>query len=101
MRAGATGPARVASYELMQRFARDPLLALCAVATILFLILFIVYPQVKVVIAPALQGYQTFFASGPNWLRATQNSLTVMLLSTTSAVILGFVYAYAMVLSQM
>ena len=34
-------------------------------------------------------------------LVTTQNSLTVMLLSTTTAVLLGFVYAYAMVYSRM
>jgi iron(III) transport system permease protein len=85
----------------MKRIARDPLLATCALATVLLLVLFIVYPQVKVALAPGAQGYQTFFASGPNWTRATQNSLTIMLLSTTTAVLLGFVYAYAMVFSEM
>ena len=38
---------------------------------------------------------------GPNWLRATQNSLWVMTFSTTTAVLLGFVYAYAMVYCRM
>ena len=62
---------------------------------------FIVLPQIQVVLVPGLNGYLAFFREGPNWLRATQNSLTVMVLSTTTAVALGFVYAYAMVYSRM
>src|SRR5207248_1552725 len=62
---------------------------------------FIVLPQVQVVLVPGIQGYLDFFREGPNWLNATRNSITVMLLSTTTAVLLGFVYAYAMVYSDM
>src|SRR5712691_8083304 len=62
---------------------------------------FIVLPQVQVVIVPGIDGYLAFFREGPNWLNATRNSITVMLLSTTTAVLLGFVYAYAMVYSHM
>src|SRR5438552_16532727 len=62
---------------------------------------FIVLPQVQVVIVPGFAGYVAFFTEGPNWLNATRNSITVMLLSTTTAVLLGFVYAYAMVYSHM
>src|SRR6266498_1560252 len=68
---------------------------------LLLMALFIVLPQVNVVLVPGLDGYVAFFREGPNWLRATQNSLTVMVLSTTTAVALGFVYAYAMVYSHM
>jgi iron(III) transport system permease protein len=50
---------------------------------------------------PGISGYEAFFRQGPNWIRATQNSLWVMAFSTTTAVLLGFVYAYAMVYSQM
>src|SRR5216684_5093173 len=62
---------------------------------------FIVLPQVQVVLVPGLDGYVAFFREGPNWGRATLNSLTVMLLSTSTAVLLGFVYAYSMVYSRM
>src|SRR5260370_3634917 len=62
---------------------------------------FIVLPQVQVVLVPGLVGYGAFVREGPNWLNAPRNSITVMLLSTTTAVLLGFVYAYAMVYSHM
>jgi iron(III) transport system permease protein len=62
---------------------------------------FIVLPQVNVVLVPGLGGYRDFFEDGPNWVAATINSLRIMLFSTTTAVILGFAYAYAMVYSRM
>src|SRR5438094_7497530 len=68
---------------------------------LLLMAVFIVLPQVQVVIVPGLDGYAAFFREGPNWLNATRNSITVMLLSTTTAVLLGFVYAYSMVYSHM
>jgi len=65
------------------------------------MVLFIVMPQVQVFAVPGLDGYAAFFREGPNWVRATQNSLITMVLGTTTAVLLGFVYAYAMVSSNM
>src|SRR6476646_5461903 len=63
--------------------------------------MFIVLPQVNVLLVHGLGGYQDFFENGPNWVAATINSLRIMVLSTTTAVILGFAYAYAMVYSRM
>jgi iron(III) transport system permease protein len=82
-------------------FLREPSLGLTALAMLLLMALFIVLPQINVVVVPGLQGYVRFFQEGPNWLNATRNSITVMVLSTTTAVALGFVYAYAMVYSRM
>src|ERR1700716_1856758 len=62
---------------------------------------FIVLPEVQVVLVPGLEGYLAFFREGPNWVNATRNSIVVMLLGTTTAVLLGFLYAYAMVYSHM
>src|SRR5512141_1335504 len=61
---------------------------------------FIIYPQVQVVLVPGPQCYFDFLAGGM-WIRPLQNSLQVMVLSTTTAVILGFIYAYSMVYSRM
>jgi iron(III) transport system permease protein len=85
----------------MRIFAREPGLGLVALLLVGLMALFVVFPQVQVVLVPGLKGYETFFREGPNWVRATQNSLLVMVLSTTTAVTLGFVYAYAMVYSRM
>ena len=85
----------------MKVFVREPALGLVTLAMLLLMVQFIIVPQLQVVLAPGAQGYVSFFREGPNWVRATQNSLTVMVLSTTTAVLLGFVYAYAMVYSRM
>ncbi|MCC7368702.1 MAG: iron ABC transporter permease [Chloroflexi bacterium] len=85
----------------MKVFIREPALGLTALVLVGLMIAFIIIPQVQVVLAPGLKGYEAFFREGPNWIRATQNSLWVMLYSTTTAVVLGFIYAYAMVYSRM
>ena len=85
----------------MKTLVREPALGLTLLVLTGLMALFIVFPQVHVVLVPGLEGYQAFFREGPNWVRATQNSLLVMLLSTTTAVTLGFVYAYAIVYSRM
>src|SRR5690242_17646425 len=85
----------------MRVFTREPTLGLTALAMVALMAVFIVLPQLQVVLVPGLDGYLRFFSEGPNWLAATRNSISVMLLSTTTAVILGFVYAYAMVYSDM
>jgi iron(III) transport system permease protein len=82
-------------------FTREPALGLTALLLVGLMAMFIVFPLVQVVLVPGLPGYEAFFREGPNWVRATQNSLAVMLLSTTTAVALGFAYAYAMVYSRM
>src|SRR6266581_7050303 len=85
----------------MKVFTREPALGLTALLLVGLLAVFVVFPLAQVAIVPGPEGYQAFFSEGPNWLRAIQNSLTVMPLSTTTAVLLGFIYAYAMVYSHM
>src|SRR5919205_781668 len=85
----------------MRVFVREPSLGLVTLGMVGLMGVFIVLPQLLVVLAPGLKGYETFFKEGPNWVRATQNSLTVMLLSTTTAVLLGFVYAFGMTRAEM
>jgi iron(III) transport system permease protein len=83
----------------MRSLQREPGLLLALLAVIALVAVFIVYPQLRVVITPGT-GYVDFLTGG-SWVRATLNSLQVMALSTTSAVILGFVFAYAMVYTPM
>ena len=85
----------------MRPFVREPVLGLTAVLLVGLLAAFVVFPMVQVVLVPGLDGYERFFTEGPNWIRATTNSLWVTLRGTITAVVLGFVYAYAMVYSQM
>jgi iron(III) transport system permease protein len=85
----------------MRVFVREPSLGLVTLGMVTLMAVFIVLPQMQVVLVPGLEGYLAFFREGPNWLNATRNSIVVMLLGTTTAVLLGFLYAYAMVYSRM
>jgi iron(III) transport system permease protein len=85
----------------MRAFRREPRLGILVFVLVALMAIFIVIPQVAVVVTPGLSGYVDFFREGPNWLLAARNSLVVMVLSTTTAVALGFCYAYAVVYSQM
>src|SRR5687768_99907 len=84
----------------MTSLRREPSLMLALAIVIGLVLAFIVYPQVNVVLTPGASGYVEFLQGG-TWLRPLQNSLTVTLLSTTTAVLLGFIYAYAMVYTDM
>src|SRR5437762_10024120 len=84
----------------MRSLRREPVLLLALLAVVALVLTFIVYPQVKVVIAPGPSGYVDFLQGGA-WIGPLRNSVEVTLLSTTTAVLLGFVYAYAMVYSHM
>ena len=84
----------------MRSLRREPVILLALLAVIALVITFILYPQLQVIFAPGPSGYADFLAGG-TWLRPLRNSVEVTLLSTTTAVALGFVYAYAMVYSHM
>lgn len=84
----------------MRSLRREPPLLLALLAVTGLVLAFIVYPQVQVVLTPGTTGYFEFLQGG-TWVRPLQNSLMITALSTTTAVTLGFVYAYAMVYSDM
>ena len=84
----------------MTSLRREPSLLVALLAVTGLVAAFIVYPQYRVVAEPGGSGYADFIA-GQTWVRPLQNSITVTLLSTTTAVLLGFIYAYAMVYTDM
>jgi iron(III) transport system permease protein len=79
---------------------REPSLLLALALVTGLVAVFVVYPQLKVIATPEGDGY-TAFLFGDSWHGAFRNSLTVTALSTTTAVLLGFIYAYAMVYTDM
>jgi len=84
----------------MQSITREPSVIIVLVILITLMGMFIVWPQIQVVLVPGFDGYLKFLGEG-TWVKPLLNSIQVMLLSTTTAVILGFIYAYAMVYSEM
>src|SRR5260221_14769275 len=79
----------------MRSLQREPVLLLALLAAIGLVLAFIVYPQVQVVLVPGTDGYVKFFEGG-TWVNPLRNSIEITLLSTTTAVVLGFVFAYAL-----
>src|SRR5947209_20257112 len=84
----------------MRSLRREPALLLALLAVAALVLTFIVYPQLNVVFTPGPGGYVQFFQEG-TWFIPLRNSIQLTALSTTTAVLLGFVYAYAMVYSNM
>jgi len=84
----------------MRSLQREPVLLLALLAAIALVLAFIVYPQIQVVIVPGADGYVSFLAGG-TWTLPLTNSIKITLLSTTTSVLLGFVFAYAMVYTPM
>ena len=80
----------------MRSLQREPVLLLALLAAIALVLAFIVYPQIQVVLVPGTDGYIAFL-NGGTWVGPLKNSLQVTALSTSTAVVLGFVFAYAMV----
>ena len=83
----------------MRSLQREPGVLLALLAVIALVAVFIVYPQLRVIATPG-GGYVDFITGG-TWVRSTWQSIQVMLLSTTTAVLLGFVFAYGMVYTNM
>jgi iron(III) transport system permease protein len=83
----------------MRSLQREPGLLLALLAVIALVCVFILYPQIRVIVTPGA-GYIDFITGG-TWMRSTWQSIQVMVLSTTTAVLLGFVFAYGMVYTNM
>ena len=83
----------------MRSLQREPGLLLALLAVIALVAIFIVYPQLRVIATPGT-GYVDFITGG-TWIRSTWQSIQVMVLSTSTAVLLGFVFAYGMVYTTM
>ena len=84
----------------MRSLRREPALFLALLAVASLALAFIVYPQIQVILTPGPDGYVSFLQEG-TWLSPLRNSIQLTALLTTTAVLLGFVYAYAMAYSNM
>jgi iron(III) transport system permease protein len=58
------------------------------------LLVFVFYPAMRVISYPALSEYLAI-PDNARWIAALRNSLLMMVLSTATATLVGFVYAYA------
>ncbi|MEA4882433.1 MAG: iron ABC transporter permease [Clostridia bacterium] len=78
----------------LRRMRGEPLLAAMILASAMLLLLFVVWPILKVLSLPSWANWAAYFQN-PRFLKATRNSLFMAAISTLSATALGFLYAYA------
>jgi iron(III) transport system permease protein len=90
---------RVQAREF-RRIAADPLLFTLLVIVAGLLVVFILFPVVRVLTLPRLEHWREFVGR-PALLRAAIHSLVMMALSTTTATLVGFLFAYGLVRTQM
>ncbi|MFA5595374.1 MAG: iron ABC transporter permease [Trueperaceae bacterium] len=72
----------------------DPGLLLAYGLTALFLLVFVVWPLARVALEPSLADWRQVFTT-PRWQRAAGNTALMLVLSTTSSLLLGTLYAFA------
>jgi iron(III) transport system permease protein len=76
------------------RALRDPGLTAAYLVVITALLVFVVYPTVRVLLYPSAEQYAAV-PGNPRWLLAARNSLLMMVASTATATAVGAVYGYA------
>src|SRR5256714_3196491 len=84
----------------MRSLQREPVLLLALLAAIGLVLAFCVYPQIQFARAQGTDG-SVSYRQGGSWPLPLTNSIKITLLSPTRAVLLGFVFAYAMVYTPM
>ena len=78
----------------VRALTRDPLGLLAIVFVVGCLAVFVIFPVVRVLAQPGLTEWWRLFTD-PRWLRLGGNTFLIAVLSTASAVALGFLFAYA------
>lgn len=81
---------------VVRRLLRDPVLVLAFTVAMAALVLFVLYPTVRVLVYPSLQDYAAIPHS-VRWVQAARNSLTMMVLSSITATAVGAAFAFALV----
>jgi iron(III) transport system permease protein len=82
-----------AGATLRRLFFHEPLTLILGLAVIGLLGVFVLLPIAQVVTFPPLDDYFGLPQNG-RWVRATLNTCRMVILSTASATVLGFVYAF-------
>ncbi|MDR3592526.1 MAG: iron ABC transporter permease [Negativicutes bacterium] len=77
------------------RIISEPLLFLTVTGIVIIVAIFIVYPVLKVASYPGLEDFAAAFANS-RWQKAVVNSAFITFVSTLSATLVGFVFAFTL-----
>jgi iron(III) transport system permease protein len=88
---------RAATVGIVRLVTRsgDPLLLVGFLGTLIVIALFVLYPVVRVLSYPSPADFLTVL-DHPRWARAIANSVVMVVLSTSSATLLGLAFAMAL-----
>lgn len=85
----------VARWAEVRRHAGDPGVLLAFLAAAATLVIFVLYPTIRVLLYPTLADYLSIPGS-VRWMQAARNSLVMMVLSTVTATLGGLIFAFAL-----
>ena len=77
----------------MRKLLKEPVLLLTMLLIIACLLLFVLYPIIRVFSYPSLKNFIEV-PQNLRYLRAIKNSLLMVVLSTSTATLFGFLFAY-------
>jgi len=80
----------------MKKIFHDPVLLFMFVFITVSLLVFVIYPLINVLVFPDAEDYLKVF-SEQRYLKAAINSFFIMILSTATATLFGFIYSYSLV----
>lgn len=84
----------VIRWATLRRQAGDPGVLVVFLAAAAILVVFVLYPTLRVLIYPSVGDYLRIPAES-RWLQAARNSLLMMVISTVSATLAGLIFAFA------
>ena len=96
----AGGLCRLPLEEIVRRLFHEPLLALTILVIVGSLALFVLYPILRVFAFPSIKEYAAVLRTS-RYLHAGLNSLLMVLLSTSSATLFGFLFAFGLTKTTM
>lgn len=88
-------PGCEAAVAVARRVLRDPALTAAFLVVGGTLLVFVLYPTLRVLVFPGLQEYLSIPRS-VRWVQALRNSLLMMVLSSTTATAVGLAFAFAL-----
>lgn len=80
----------------LRALRKEPLVVAAVLAVLALIAVFVVYPVLRVISFPS-PGDFSVLVENDRWYKATVNSLFITLLSTVSATVIGFVFAFTLV----
>lgn len=90
----AVGYEKTGFKSEMKLLLREPPLLISIGVVFLLFAIFIIYPFFKILLVPEAADWERAFVN-PEYLKVFGNTLFSSLLSTTTAIIFGFIFAYA------